>query len=115
LLPQKKTRRKQVALVENCAWIVHAGRILLEYQRGSRWSGMWKLPALSATPDQPPLHTLEYPFTHHRVALSIFQKRSPRILRESLAWHAWDVLDSIPIPSPHRRAIEHIHRAQVPG
>ena len=114
-LPRKKPRRKQAELAEHCAWTVSRGRILLEQQTGPRWRGLWKLPALPAAPLPAaplaaPLLTLEYPFTHHRVTLSVFTQPAPAPLREHLAWHPLATLDEVPLPSPHRRAIAQLRR-----
>jgi A/G-specific adenine glycosylase len=107
-LPTKKPRKKTVALAEQCAWIVHRGSILLEQQTGPRWRGLWKLPALSAAPRSEPLHTLDYPFTHHRVTLNVFIQPTPVHLHENQSWHALIALNDVPLTAPHRRAIEHL-------
>ncbi len=105
-LPRKKPRRKQVALAEPCAWTVSRGRVLLEQQIGQRWRGLWKLPSLPAAPDAEPLLTLDYPFTHHRVTLSVFPQPAPSPLGENHAWHPLASLADVPLAAPHRRAIE---------
>jgi len=105
-LPRKKPRRKQVAFSEPCAWTVSRGRILLEQQTGKRWRGLWKLPSLPAAPPAEPLLTLDYPFTHHRVTLSIFAQPAPSPLGENHAWHPLASLADTPLAAPHRRAIE---------
>jgi A/G-specific adenine glycosylase len=107
-LPRKKPRRKQVALSEPCAWTVSRGRILLEQQTGKRWRGLWKLPSLPAAPASEPLLTLDYPFTHHRVTLSIFAQPAPSPFEENHAWHPIASLADVPLAAPHRRAIEHL-------
>ena len=104
-LPRKKPRRKQVALSEPCAWTVSRGRILLEKQIGPRWRGLWKLPSLPAAPDAEPLLVLDYPFTHHRVTLSVFTQPAPSPLGENQAWHSFASLTDVPLAAPHRRAI----------
>jgi A/G-specific adenine glycosylase len=106
--PIKKARRKTVALTEPCAWTVKQGRILLEQQTGRRWRGLWKLPLLPAAPDIEPLLALDYPFTHHRVTLSVFAQPAPGTLRENLAWHPCDALAEVALAAPHRRAIERL-------
>ena len=107
-LPRKKPRRKQVELAEHCAWIVRKGCILLEQQTGKRWRGLWKLPALPTAPDSEPLLTLEYPFTHHRVTLSVFTQPAPSMLGENHAWHSLASLVDVPLTAPHRRAVERL-------
>ncbi|MEO7318461.1 MAG: A/G-specific adenine glycosylase [Chthoniobacteraceae bacterium] len=107
LLPIKKARSKTVAMREDCAWIVSGRRILLEQQTGPRWRGLWKLPAL---PEQlriaEPLTFLTYPFTHHRVSLSVFDFPAPRRLEGTQQWFLLAELADVALAAPHRRAIE---------
>ncbi len=105
-LPNKKPRRKTIALSEPAAWVVKRTRILLEQQTGPRWRGLWKLPALAAMPDIEPLLTLDYPFTHHRITLSIFARPQPAALLENQAWHPFEQLPAL--AAPHKRAIEQL-------
>ncbi len=105
-LPLKKPRRKTVALAEDCAWIVRDSRILLAQQTGPRWRGLWKLPALT-TParDAKLLLALDYPFTHHRVTLSVFAAAAPAAIAADHRWVAPGEIDSIALAAPHKRAI----------
>ncbi|MCE9609277.1 MAG: A/G-specific adenine glycosylase [Chthoniobacter sp.] len=105
-LPVKKPRRKTVALAEDCAWTVRDGTLLLEQQTGPRWRGLWKLPALAAPPrDSRLLLALEYPFTHHRVTLSVFAARAPGQLAAAQRWVGLDAIETIALAAPHKRAI----------
>lgn len=107
LLPIKKPRTKTIAMREDCAWITKGRHILLEQQTGARWRGLWKLPELSAQPVLPePLTFLTYPFTHHRVALSVFDAPIPRPLAENQQWFLQAELAHVALAAPHRRAIE---------
>jgi A/G-specific adenine glycosylase len=106
-LPLKKPRRKTVALREDCAWIVNRRRVLLEQQTGARWRGLWKLPALANLPkNAEPLTFLTYPFTHHRVSLSVFAAPVPLRIAPPLHWFLLAELRDIALAAPHRRAIE---------
>ena len=113
-LPVKKPRVKTVALAENCAWIFNRNRILLEQQAGIRWRGLWKLPLLAkpapgrARKIQKPLLKLVYPFTNHRVTLSVFPKPPPRSPAKNQRWIKIDHLDAIAITTPHRRALKRL-------
>jgi A/G-specific adenine glycosylase len=117
-LPIKKSRPQIRQLTENHAFIFRLGQILLE-QSSARWRGMWTLPrnrglgspesfrgreAITPSVAQP-IHISVFPFTHHRVTLQIFSNRTRKITRRNQRWFPLDALDSIPIPSPHRRAI----------
>ncbi len=55
---------------------------------------------------QRPLYTSVFPFTHHRVTLQVFRHGAHEITNEQRRWFRIRSLDSIPIPSPHRRAIQ---------
>jgi len=104
-LPIKKARPQTKRLIENHALVVRKGRILLQ-RAERRWRGMWILPPLqvrSAT--ERPVHISIFPFTHHRITLKIFGPSTRKISQPAQRWFDIDSLDSIPIPSPHRRAL----------
>jgi A/G-specific adenine glycosylase len=113
-LPVKNPRRKTVQLSENSAWIVKGDSILLEQQSGTRWRGLWKLPeilpssdtALNSNPE--PILRLTYPFTHHRVTLSILPQAAPQTLAAGQNWCKIHKLPQLAITAPHRRAIEQL-------
>lgn len=104
-LPVKKPRPKLVELEEHCGWIVHDGQVLLEQQTGKRWRGLWKLPLLTEPHSGVPLATLAYPFTHHRITLSVFPGTTPLFLTENQKWVALSELEATPMTAPHRRAL----------
>lgn len=105
-LPIKRPRKQVVILREDCAWIVRGRRVLLEQQTGSRWRGLWKLPTL-ATPrnGDEPLTFLTYPFTHHRVHLSVFAGREGQRAAHQ-QWFLLAELGAVALAAPHRRAID---------
>ncbi len=114
-LPVKKPRRKTVELSEDCAWIVKDGHVLLEQQFGPRWRGLWKLPPLAVRPEGAALLlALAYPFTHHRVSLSVYTGRAPRALGAEQKWFELANIADAPMPSPHRRAIRRLI-SSLPG
>ena len=105
-LPIKRARAKTVALREDCAWVFMKDRVLLEQQTGSRWRGLWKLPALVEELQTSPLLTATYPFTHHRVTLRVFASLSPLAVRAGQQWFPIADLASVALAAPHRRAVE---------
>lgn len=108
-LPRKKPRPKTVALVEDCAWIVRDGKLLLEQQTGSRWRGLWKLPALrSRTTGARLLLAFDYPFTNHRVTLSVYSSQPPSTTESAQQWVSLTEIDRIALAAPHRRAIKRL-------
>ncbi|HEY2124342.1 MAG TPA: A/G-specific adenine glycosylase [Chthoniobacterales bacterium] len=104
-LPVKRPRPKKTRLSEHHALTIKRDQILLQQCR-QRWRGMWMLPPLSSARTRAPLHTRKFPFTHHEVTLRVFAARAPSVRSGEQRWFHLRRLESIPIPSPHRRAIE---------
>lgn len=108
-LPRKKPRPKTIALAEDCAWIVRDGQLLLEQQTGSRWKGLWKLPKLGApNPRHRLLLAFDYPFTNHRVTLSVYTAEAPALIHASHQWVPLDKFESVALAAPHKRAIKRL-------
>jgi A/G-specific adenine glycosylase len=107
MLPIKKARLAIKRLTEQHSFALLRKRVLLE-QSANRWRGMWMLPALKNPPSESePLHVSEFPFTNHRITLNVFRHPAPApAMKSSQRWFPLDTLDSIPLPSPHRRALE---------
>jgi A/G-specific adenine glycosylase len=106
VLPRKKARPALRLKTEHHSFFVRRRRVLLE-QSQDRWRGMWMLPRLAKPPATvAPLHRSEFPFTNHRITLTVFgHTRAPRPTTPSQRWFPIDILDSVPLPSPHRRAL----------
>ena len=111
LLPVKKARKATIALTEDCAWVVHDGKLLLQQGTGSRWKGLWKLPPLVdaavATRSEPLMH-LAYPFTHYQVTLRVFAEDAPLVPGADQAWCPLDNLEAVAMAAPHRRAVRQL-------
>ena len=108
-LPIKRARPNIMLRTEHHSFSVRRGRVLLE-QSQDRWRGMWMLPRLTTAPaKRKPLHVSEFPFTNHRITLTVFpQAATWRSAKSFQRWFPIDGLHSIPLPSPHRRALEAI-------
>jgi A/G-specific adenine glycosylase len=105
MLPIKKVRPRLKRLRETHAFVVRQNKILLE-QSAQRWRGMWILPPLISSPKRRrAIHESIFPFTHHRITLKVFAQPEARIDGRTQRWMTIASLDSVPIPSPHRRAI----------
>jgi A/G-specific adenine glycosylase len=110
-LPQKRKRPATVSLIERHAWCTIGNRLLLEQCR-QRWRGMWMLPRLKLDGFKPSslrpraLHMSIFPFTHHRVTLRVYRQRAHHIDHPVQRWFRKEELNAVPIPSPHRRAID---------
>ena len=114
-LPIKRSRPPVRELVEQHALVFSADRILLT-KADKRWRGMWILPPLKLDRLKrsnllAPLHRSVFPFTNHRVTLKIFRRPLRKIDDRHERWFPLRKLSSIPIPSPHRRAIEQLFPA----
>jgi A/G-specific adenine glycosylase len=123
ILPVRKARPRAKRLVEQHAFVVRQGKILLE-QSSSRWRGMWILPPFKldcfkrSSFHRRAIYTSAFPFTNHRIALKVYFQRRQRIHpskdefdvanKSAQRWISIDTLDSIPMPSPHRRAVRHL-------
>ena len=103
-LPLKKPRAARAQLHESHQFVQRSGRVLLEQSR-ERWRGLWILPRLAApSANARLLHRSHFPFTHHRVTLDVFEGNPAHRSRHH-RWFAVDELSSIPLASPHRRAL----------
>ena len=105
-LPIKKKRLPTMRLMENHAFIVQFRQVLLQ-KANNRWRGMWILPPLrmQSAARQPAYRSI-FPFTNHRVTLNVYADYRRKAKGRSQRWIKIDSLDSIPIPSPHRRALQ---------
>ena len=107
ILPRKKARPGLQLRTEHHGFVLRRRRVLLE-QSQHRWRGMWILPRLSSAPAAAqPLHRSEFPFTHHRITLAVYSNDGGVGKRtKSQRWFPIRDLSSIPLPSPHRRALD---------
>jgi A/G-specific adenine glycosylase len=108
-LPVRKSRPKTKRVIETHALIVRRGRILLEQSR-HRWRGMWILPPLvidcleRSRFQLRPVYESVFPFTHHRVTLSVYRRSAPKRIAPGQEW--FGSIEEVAMPSPHRRAID---------
>ena len=107
-LPRKKPRPQLQLRTENHSFVMRRGQVLLE-QSAKRWRGMWILPRLAIVPrGVQSLHRSKFPFTHHRITLTVYSGANRRKRSSGERWFALGHLPSIPMPSPHRRALNDI-------
>jgi len=108
-LPVRKSRPETKRVIETHALIVRRGRILLEQSR-RRWRGMWILPPLERNYlKQPrfqrrPVYESVFPFTYHRIALSVYRRAAPKRIAPGQQW--FGSIEEVAMPSPHRRAAQ---------
>ena len=114
-LPRKKPRPTLQLRTENHSFVLRRGRVLLE-QATHRWRGMWILPRLETVPmRRPVIHRSAFPFTHHRITLIVYPGRDLLTKSSGRRWFALGQLPSIPLPSPHRRALDDILASRLPS
>ncbi|MEY2482892.1 MAG: A/G-specific adenine glycosylase [Verrucomicrobiota bacterium] len=107
-LPRKKPRRALELRTEHHSFSLHRRRVLLEQSR-DRWQGMWMLPRLALAPTaSEALHLSQFPFTHHRITLAVYAHKSMAKRNQHQRWFRINELPSVPLPSPHRRALNQI-------
>ena len=101
-LPVKAPRAATEFRVERVAFIYNDGKLFLTQAAGPKWRGLWHMPDATNLRKRP-AHTLEYPITRYRVRLDVIS--APRQPDDSLRAFDVAVLDSVPMPAPHRRAV----------
>jgi A/G-specific adenine glycosylase len=118
LLPRKGKRAAIVPLIESHGLCTAANAVLLQRCR-QRWRGMWMLPQLKRDYFKQSgsrsrlVHTSVFPFTHHRVTLRVYRHRPNQIDHCGTRWFSKEELETIPIPSPHRRVLVHLLNARA--
>jgi A/G-specific adenine glycosylase len=117
-LPVQRSRPGTKRSIEAHAFIASRARILLE-QSATRWRGMWILPPLELDGLNPSsfaerrIHVSVFPFTYHKITLVVYSRCPPKRIAPTRRWFAISSLRSVPIPSPHRRAVESIIASQA--
>ena len=107
-LPRKSPRRRLELRTEHHSFSLRRRRVLLE-QSQDRWQGMWMLPRLAKPPTATEaLHLSKFPFTHHRITLAVYAHEPAPKRNQRQRWFPIHELASIPVPSPHRRALNRI-------
>ena len=115
-LPIRKSRPETKQLIETHALIVRRGRILLEQCR-DRWRGMWILPPLERDYleqrdfQRQPVYESIFPFTHNRIALSVYRRAAPHRIAPGQQW--FGSIEEVAMPSPHRRAAQSLIQTLV--
>ena len=106
-LPKKAPRAVTTKLTEHRAWFWKSGRLYLEQSQGPRWRGLWILPELGdLKPAGRALAEITYPITRYRVMMKIYPVRER--LPTNPQGFTPEELESLPIPTPHRKAIRKV-------
>jgi A/G-specific adenine glycosylase len=109
-LPKKRPRPAIQRRIERYLFIQRLNQILLQQNSGKRWRGLWSLPKQLGPAicdhSAEPILTLQHPITRFVVQLEVFPASPPRVLEEGQRWCDLEELDDLPMPSPHRRAVQ---------
>jgi A/G-specific adenine glycosylase len=109
-LPKKSPRRVTIRLTEHRAWFQRRQKLHLRQSEGPRWRGLWILPELgTTTPSGRWITELTYPITRYSITMKVFPVKEA--LPGNLRGFSRAELSGLPIPSPHRKAIEKAFRA----
>jgi A/G-specific adenine glycosylase len=114
-LPRKRVRPVTQKIQENYWWIRRDQDVLLRQVSARRWRGLWTLPPAATDEifaNRLPLLQMCYPITKYSVCLNVFFGPVPEPLPDSFHWQSLAVLRDLPMPSPHRRAVETILKTE---
>jgi A/G-specific adenine glycosylase len=104
-LPRKKPKPSITHKKEIRIFYQHGDRIYLEQSSGPHWKGLWILPlAVSIPSHKNYLNLITYPITRYRVTMKLY--RGTGSPPTNLQPFSKKELQTLAIPSPHRRAIE---------
>jgi len=113
-LPAKSPRKVTTKITESRAWWFREGKLYLEQSSGPRWTGLWILPDLGMQkPSARTVAELTYQITRYRVTMRVYP--SIGTPGASLRGFTKGELAKLPIPTPHRKAIESALHAVAEG
>ncbi len=104
-LPVKLPKAAVTQKVERALFISNGDLIALVQRTQNPWKNMWVLPPMTHEPDvlEMPVVSHKYGITRYRVTLEIYHAKSTAV---GVRWCNPLELESLPIPSPHRRVLE---------
>jgi len=104
-LPRKKPKPSITQKKESRLFYQEDHCIYLEQSTGSHWKGLWILPLARTIPSHKNfLTSITYPITRYRITMKLY--RGTDIPSKNLHPFSKEELQTLAIPSPHRRAIE---------
>lgn len=105
-LPVKAPKRATEYGEDHVVWLSTNDGLLLVPGTDGRWKGLWRLPPAPRQPTTDlPIYTAPYSILHYRMQLRVFHPKTPD-RPPTGRFVKWNELSDVPIPSPHRRAIE---------
>lgn len=106
-LPRKAPKAPIKERTEDAAWVSDGKTILLQQAQTKRWVGLWRLPPLMSAPDDQAAAELAYSIVRERVTLRVHPVTLGALgaSGEPRRTFCLESLESVAVPSPHRRAI----------
>lgn len=106
-LPIKAVRSSVKFVTDDHQFSSDNGHVWLE-QSQDRWRGMWILPRSTNEPvTEPIVYSADFPFTHHRITLRVHEASFSHSLgAPKRRLFPIGEIQAIPMPSPHRRALD---------
>lgn len=113
-LPIKKSKPQMTSIDEHVILAVSKSKVLLEQEKGRRRHGMWKLPARDGKDLKKTklLSKQKYGITRYKMTMHIYESDNP-CARENEQWFKMNELQSLPMPSPYRRALKLINEVSA--
>lgn len=111
-LPFKSPKAPIKTRTEHAAWVTDGKFVLLQQSTARRWVGLWRLPPLEGEPPDGAATELAYSIVRERVTLRVHRssKRALAASDEPRQAFPFAELESVAVPSPHRRAIARMLR-----
>ena len=108
-LPRKAPKKAIQRRTEYAAWVSDGKGILLQQAQTKRWVGLWRLPPLISAPAEQGAAAaqLAYSIVRERVTLQVHPVSLHALGASGEPRQTFSLqhLDSVAVPSPHRRAI----------
>jgi A/G-specific adenine glycosylase len=106
-LPLRRPRPVRENRSESYYFLRSRGRVFLTPAAGPRWRGLWTLPPVcGAPPATKPLLELTHGITRFLIAVRVFRADTSVVAPTHGHWYSEEEITDLPMPTPHRRALE---------
>ncbi|MFT4638442.1 MAG: A/G-specific adenine glycosylase [Verrucomicrobiales bacterium] len=111
-LPNKSKRRATVHLDEHVLFQLENDSLWLVQEQGKRRQGLWKLPECSEDQlvKRSLIYKAKYSITHYRVTLHVYESQGLPV--SDGKWLPLEEIPDLAMPSPYRKAVDHLLEAQ---
>jgi A/G-specific adenine glycosylase len=106
-LPRKRPRPLRENRTEDYHFVRSKGRVFLTLAEGPRWRGLWTLPPACDTPSpMEPVLELTHGITRFLITIRVFRADVSVASHPNGRWHSKQEIAKLPMPTPHRRALD---------